>query len=127
MRSIASEAIKGNSCIREFIDMEVHDQLYATGAGEKTLPMVKPGDAMQIQYTSGTTGFPKGTVLSHRDYSTTRASTPGVLESPKTAAAQTSCRYSIPVAVAWRFWVACKPVPYVAGKTVRAQCCGEAV
>jgi fatty-acyl-CoA synthase len=30
------------------------------------LPLVKPDDIAQIQYTSGTTGFPKGAMLHHR-------------------------------------------------------------
>ena len=38
-------------------------------AGDDTriaLPPVKPGDPVMIQYTSGTTGFPKGALLHHR-------------------------------------------------------------
>jgi fatty-acyl-CoA synthase len=38
----------------------------AAHRGEGDLPTVGPGDAAQIQYTSGTTGFPKGALLHHR-------------------------------------------------------------
>ena len=40
---------------------------YALFDGEETgiLPPVQPGDVAQIQYTSGTTGFPKGALLHH--------------------------------------------------------------
>ena len=39
------------------------DRLVAGGDPAAVLPEVAPGDAALIQYTSGTTGFPKGALL----------------------------------------------------------------
>jgi acyl-CoA synthetase (AMP-forming)/AMP-acid ligase II len=41
--------------------------------GPRTPPPVAPGDAAQIQYTSGTTGVPKGALLHHRGLVTNAA------------------------------------------------------
>ena len=65
MQSIATEACRGLTRIREIVDLEDTDVLYRR-SGPALLPEVAPSDAAQIQYTSGTTGFPKGAVLSHR-------------------------------------------------------------
>ena len=65
MASIAHEASIGNNDLREQIDLEDHDTLFAHGARNPYLPSVNTSDAAQIQYTSGTTGFPKAALLSH--------------------------------------------------------------
>ncbi len=65
MADIAEQAVEGNKQIREIVDLEDEAALFRKESGFSDLPMVKSTDPAQIQYTSGTTGFPKGAVLSH--------------------------------------------------------------
>jgi fatty-acyl-CoA synthase len=52
--------------LREVISLAGWDSFTASASATQRLPEVGPDDAAQIQYTSGTTGFPKGALLSHR-------------------------------------------------------------
>ena len=65
MGQIGAEVAKDIEGIREITDMN-SEALYAKGPYRPSLPTVQPSSAAMIQYTSGTTGFPKGAVLSHR-------------------------------------------------------------
>jgi fatty-acyl-CoA synthase len=52
--------------LRKAINVRDLAQLQAEGDPKQPLPVQDPGEVMQIQYTSGTTGFPKGACLHHR-------------------------------------------------------------
>ena len=52
--------------LREVVYFTDWADFLATAPAQAALPEVRPDDIAQIQYTSGTTGFPKGAELHHR-------------------------------------------------------------
>ncbi|GAA0823488.1 AMP-binding protein [Streptosporangium amethystogenes subsp. fukuiense] len=52
--------------LREVVSFADWDRFLSAGRPDTPLPRVAPGSAAQVQYTSGTTGTPKGAVLHHR-------------------------------------------------------------
>jgi fatty-acyl-CoA synthase len=52
--------------LREVVYFTEWAEFLATAPAQAALPDVRPDDIAQIQYTSGTTGFPKGAELHHR-------------------------------------------------------------
>jgi acyl-CoA synthetase (AMP-forming)/AMP-acid ligase II len=61
------EQVRGDlPALREVVLFAGWEAFCAEAAPDRALPVVSPHAAAQIQYTSGTTGFPKGAVLHHR-------------------------------------------------------------
>ena len=64
MRASLDEVRDDLEQLRDVVMFEEWDEFLASGT-PGALPEVGPDDAAQIQYTSGTTGFPKGALLRH--------------------------------------------------------------
>ena len=66
MRELADDLRGDLPDLREVFSLADWDAFLATGDAGQDLPTIAPTDLLQIQYTSGTTGFPKGAMLHHR-------------------------------------------------------------
>ena len=66
MAEIAARVTPSIASLREVTDLDDRAALFDGEHRRLELPTVAPDQPAQIQYTSGTTGFPKGVVLHHR-------------------------------------------------------------
>jgi len=75
------EAVRGQlPRLREALSFGDFDAFLGSGSPTETLPHVASEDPVQIQYTSGTTGFPKGALLHHRGLTNNARLTLGQLD-----------------------------------------------
>jgi fatty-acyl-CoA synthase len=66
MAASVAEVRPGLEHLREVVSFDDWEAFVGSGTDDVALPDVAAGDPAQIQYTSGTTGFPKGAHLHHR-------------------------------------------------------------
>ena len=66
LRALVEEVAPRLPMLRERISMADYEALVSSADPRSALPSITPDDTIQIQYTSGTTGFPKGACLHHR-------------------------------------------------------------
>jgi acyl-CoA synthetase (AMP-forming)/AMP-acid ligase II len=66
MRDLVEDLRADLPDLREVFSFSDWDAFLHTGDPATALPTVVPDDLLQIQYTSGTTGFPKGAMLHHK-------------------------------------------------------------
>jgi fatty-acyl-CoA synthase len=62
---VAAEVRPDLPALRELLSLAEWPAFVASGSASEALPSVTPDAVAQIQYTSGTTGFPKGALLHH--------------------------------------------------------------
>jgi fatty-acyl-CoA synthase len=66
LSTVIAEVRPQAPALRELIRFEDWKEFTASGDPQQEFPIVQPTDPVQIQYTSGTTGFPKGALLHHK-------------------------------------------------------------
>jgi fatty-acyl-CoA synthase len=66
MRALVEDLRADLPELREVVSFTDWAEFLAGGDADRALPVVTPTDLIQIQYTSGTTGFPKGAMLHHK-------------------------------------------------------------
>jgi fatty-acyl-CoA synthase len=66
MRALVDDIRPGLPELRAVFSFGGWEEFLAGGDPDRELPAVTPTDIVQLQYTSGTTGFPKGAMLHHK-------------------------------------------------------------
>lgn len=102
LRALVEEVKPRLPQLRVTLAMAEFDALLASADPARALPPVTPTDTIQIQYTSGTTGFPKGACLHHR----------GVINAARYIALRSGCRDG-------GVWINAMPMFHIAGAIVK--------